>query len=64
MEFFFFAILMGITTVIFAIMTYFYKYVDTGHCDLNMPKDDDNQDLTSSAAPSAVDSILNNDKKP
>lgn len=61
-EFFFFAILMGITTVIFATMTYFYKYVDAGHSDLDL-QTDDNQELMSSAAPSAVDPIRDNDQK-
>lgn len=55
-EFFFFAILMGLTTVIFAVMAYFYKYVDESSYDLDS-QTDDTQDLTSSAAPVAVDPV-------
>lgn len=47
---------MGLTTVIFAVMAYFYKYVNESYYDLDS-QTDDTQDLTSSEAPVAVDPI-------
>jgi len=47
---------MGLTTLIFGVMAYFYKYVNITYLDTDI-QPDDTQDLTSSAAPIALDPV-------
>ena len=55
-EFFFFAALMAVTTLIFAIMSYFYRYVNTSgnYIDLDVP-DSDTKNFAASPSPMAYD---------
>jgi len=54
-EFFFFAVLMFLTTVIFAIMSLFYKYANGSVVNTREAADADNMHLTSTAEPVASD---------
>ncbi len=47
LEFFFFAILIGAITLIFAVMTIFYKYVDIPNAQNDKPENDERTGLIS-----------------
>ena len=54
-EFFFFAVLMFLTTIVFAIMSLFYKYANGSNGNTHEAAEADNLHLTSAAEPVASD---------
>ena len=60
LEFFFFAILIGVVTFIFAVMSFFYKYVDLSEPDYAKPTTDERTGLIHDSDKEAEDAF---DKK-
>jgi len=52
-EFFFFAVLMFVTTVVFAVMSIFYKYANSSTAKMHEAADGDSLHLTAAAEPIA-----------
>jgi len=63
-EFFFFAILMFLTTVVFGVMSLFYKYVNGSGVTMHEATDADSLHLTAAAESLASEPQTDSDAKP